>query len=95
MLFHLHVILAKRKRAIRREGIIVPLDRHLVVYPGGASVEVGASVEEVSLVNPGSSTPATPYYTLPYSTNHPNELRFSLEGVVYPVSMPCIPCLLA
>ena len=43
-----------------REGIIIPLDRHFVVYPGGAGVEEGASVEEVSLAYPGSSTPATP-----------------------------------
>ena len=36
------------------EGIIVPLDLYFVIYPGGAGVE------EVSLVYPSSSTPATP-----------------------------------
>ena len=40
----------------KREGIIVPLDQHFVIYPGGVSVEEGAGVEEVSLVYPGSST---------------------------------------
>ena len=28
------------------EGIIIPLDWHFVVYPGGAGVEEGASAEE-------------------------------------------------
>ena len=44
----------KNKSQIKREGIIVPLDRRFVVYPRGASVDQGAGVEEVSLVYPGT-----------------------------------------
>ena len=29
-----------------REGIIVALDQHFVVYPGGAGVDKGAGVDE-------------------------------------------------
>ena len=41
-----------------REGIIVLLYWRFVVYPGGAGVNEGAGVEEVSLVYASSSTPA-------------------------------------
>ena len=32
---------------VTREGIMVALDRHLVVYPGGAVVDKGAGVEDI------------------------------------------------
>ena len=32
-----------------RERIIVPLDRHFIVYPGGAGVVEGASVDKGDL----------------------------------------------
>ena len=39
---------------LRWEGIIVPLDRRLLVYPGGAGVDKGASVDEgEGIVCPG------------------------------------------
>ena len=43
-----------------REGIILPLDQHFVVYPGGAGVDEGADVEEGDFFYTGSSTPAPP-----------------------------------
>ena len=39
-----------------REGIIVPLDRHFVVYPEGASVDKGADVDEGDLLNTSYQT---------------------------------------
>ena len=38
--------------SFKREGIIIPLYRHFVIYPGGTSVDEGAGVEEVSLIYP-------------------------------------------
>ena len=35
------------------EGIIVPLDRRFVVYPGGAGVEEGVGVKEGAGVEEG------------------------------------------
>ena len=40
------------------EGILVPLDRRFVVYPGGAGVEEGSGVEEVSLFYTGTLRPS-------------------------------------
>ena len=37
-----------------RERIIVPLDRHFVVYTGGASVDEGASLDEGDVFYTGS-----------------------------------------
>ena len=42
------------------EGIIVPLDRHFVVYPGGVGVDEGAGVDKGDLFYTDSSTPAPP-----------------------------------
>ena len=44
------------------ERIIVPLDRHFIVYPGGAGVDEGAGLDEGDLFYTGS---------LPYKVGQP------------------------
>ena len=45
---HIHMELYDIRfcRTFCRERIIVPLDRHFVIYPGSAGVDEGASVDE-------------------------------------------------
>ena len=58
-------LLSLKKLGIKRivsvgEGIIVPLDRHFVIYPGSADVDQGAGLDEGDLFYTGSSTSAPP-----------------------------------